>query len=90
MFKLAMIIPSVVLYCGVRAIQKRSWWRILLWTLPSFYSLRILVNAFNMMTISIVNMHLKEDGETLVMNTMLWEGTPRKLVVKIKDIQPHN
>lgn len=34
-------------------------------------------------------MHLKSDGETLVIDTAMWEGTPRKKVVKIRDIQPH-
>ena len=34
-------------------------------------------------------MHLKEDGETVVIDTMLWEGTPRKQVFKIRDLKPH-
>ena len=42
------------------------------------------------MSVSVIRIHLKEDGETLVLETMLWEGTPRKHVVKIKDIQPHS
>jgi len=78
-----------IMYCGIRAIQKRSWWRIALWSVPTLFSSKILFNASNMMSINVLRMYLKEDGETLVLETMLWEGTPRKLVVKIRDIVPH-
>ena len=89
-FRMALILPSIALYCGMRAIQKRSWWRILLWSIPSFISSRIMYNALNIMSICVLRMYLKEDGETLVIETMLWEGTPRKHVVKIRDIHPHS
>ena len=42
------------------------------------------------MAINVIKMELKEDGETVVLHTMLWEGTPRKHVVKVRDIQPHS
>lgn len=41
------------------------------------------------MSSCITQIHLKSDGETLVLQTALWEGTFRKQVVKIWDIQPH-
>ena len=34
-------------------------------------------------------MWLKEDGQTLVMDTMLREGIMRKKVINIRDIQQH-
>lgn len=33
--------------------------------------------------------YLKSDGETLVIYTALWEGTPRKHVVKVRDLERH-
>lgn len=65
-FKFAMLLPSFFIYCGVRAVQKRSWWRILLWSFPSFYATRILYNGLNMMSVAVTKMELKEDGETIV------------------------
>ena len=84
--KYALAIPSFVLYCGMRAIQKRSWWRILLWSMPSFFAVTGLRNGVNLLSLTVTRMHLKSDGETLVLDTALWEGTPRKKVVRIRDI----
>ena len=85
-FRAALIPPSLLLYCGMRAIQKRSWWRILLWSIPSIVSTRIIWNALNMMTITLVKMELKDDGESLILHTMLWEGLHRKLVCNIREV----
>jgi len=41
------------------------------------------------MKVSVTKMYLKEDGQTLVLETMLWEGTPRKHVIRISDILRH-
>ena len=41
------------------------------------------------MRISVVKIELKDDGETLIVYTMLWEGLPRKTVINIRDIEPH-
>ena len=89
LFRLAMIAPSVVVYCMARAIQRRSLWRMILWALPCFVSVNVMRNSRNFLALTVVKMHLKSDGETLVLNTALWEGTPRTHVVKIKDIEPH-
>lgn len=89
LFKTAMLIPAFFLYCGVRAIQKRSWWRMLIWALPSLFSTKIIMNAVNMLSVSVTKIYLKSDGETLVLHTALWEGTPRKFVVKVRDLEPH-
>ena len=43
-----------------------------------------------MMTITVVKIELREDGETLVFHTMLWEGFQRKFVVKIRDVSKHS
>lgn len=69
--------------------MKRSWWRILLWSVPSFFASRILLNGSNMMAVCCTRMELKEDGETIVLQTMLWEGLKRKVVVNVRDIEPH-
>ena len=37
-----------------------------------------------------VKIELREDGETLVFHTMIWEGFQRKFVVKIRDISKHS
>ena len=58
-FRLAMIVPSIFFYCGMRAIQKRSWWRILLWTIPCLGSCRIMSNAYRMLGCAIISIHLK-------------------------------
>ena len=89
LFKLAMIPPAIVLYCGVRAIQKRSLWRMAIWSLPSLWCARVGFNAFTFLSITIVSMHLKDDGETIVFETALYEGLRRKHVVKIREIRPH-
>ena len=61
----------------------------MLWSIPTFFSSKMLLNAYNMMSISVIKMELKDDGETLVLHTMLWEGLLRKSVIKIRDIGPH-
>ena len=43
-----------------------------------------------MMSVTVVKMELKDDGESLVLHTMLYEGFSRKFVVKIRDIQKHS
>ena len=48
-----------------------------------------MANAIGMMRISVTKMYLKADGQTLVLETMLWEGTPKKHVVRISDIYKH-
>ena len=54
------------------------------------FSLRICSNGFKMMSVTVVKMELKDDGESLVIHTMLYEGFSRKFVVKIRDIQKHS
>jgi len=61
----------------------------LIWSVPSFFASRILFNGCNMMAICVIKMELKEDGETIVMHTMMWEGLQRKFVVNVRDIEPH-
>ena len=82
-FRMALTLPTICIYCGVRAVQKRSWWRILLWSLPTLISSRILFNGINMMSIAVTRLELKEDGKTLVMHTMLGEEVSRKKIVKV-------
>ena len=59
MFRMALVIPSVVMYCGMRAVQKRSWWRVLLWSLPTFLCSRVIYNGLNMMSVAVISMHLQ-------------------------------
>ena len=51
--------------------------------------MKILWNAVNMMSITVIKIELREDGESLVFHTMLWEGFSRKFVVNIRDICKH-
>ena len=41
------------------------------------------------MSATVTKMQLNEDGETVVFETLLFPGTLRKHVVKIRDIEPH-
>ena len=47
------------------------------------------MNGVNVMQVSVTRMQLQSDGETLVFETMLWEGLRRKIVAKVRDIEPH-
>ena len=64
-------VASIPLYCMMRAIQRMSWWRIALWSVPSMYSIRLMRNTHVLTSRIVTSIYLKEDGETVVIETIM-------------------
>ena len=82
----ASLLAMIPIYCLGRAFQRWSWWRILLWSIPSAFSFNMLRNSYIMTSRVVTNMYLKEDGETVMIETIVSRATFRKFVIKIKDL----
>ena len=82
----ASLLAMIPISCLGRAFQRWSWWRILLWSIPSAFSFNMLRNTYVMTSRVVTNMYLKEDGETVMLETIVSRATFRKFVIKIKDL----
>ena len=62
LFGCASAFAMIPVYCLMRAIQRMSWWRIILWGIPSAFSSNMLRNSYTMTSRVVTHMYLKEDG----------------------------
>ena len=83
----AILISFIPQYCLIRAFMRMSWWRILLWSIPSVFFMNTQRNVFMMTSRKITRLYLKEDGETVVIETILSGTMRRKHVVKISHLK---
>ena len=73
----------VPIYFFARAIQRRSLWRICVWSVPAAYSFKLGMNSVVLSGRIISHMYLKENGNEVVIYTTIG----RKYVVSISDIE---
>lgn len=82
-----MVIPAIVFYSFGRAVQRVSWWRIILWTLPMLVNIRLVSNMNNITSNIITKMYLKDCGEKVVIQSMRDQSFNYRRVVNISDLK---
>ena len=67
-----------------------SWWRMILWALPSLFTMNMQRNVFKLSSRTVSKIHLMQDGETVQIETILSHKLRLKNTVKISDLRKND
>ena len=58
-------------YLFMRACMRLSWWRMILWGIPSLITFQMQRNVYKLSSRTVSRMYLMKDGETVIIETIL-------------------